>query len=62
MSETLRERCERLRHEMHEAPMNKMFKDHTGHRFLGSHSMAWAQKSREWAAARREFELSEKGQ
>jgi hypothetical protein len=43
--------CERLRKEMHEAPMNKVFQDHTGHRFLGTHSMAWADRSREWVEA-----------
>jgi len=36
----------------HEAPLNKIFQNHTGHRFLGSHSMAWATASREWAEAK----------
>lgn len=45
--------CERLRKAMHEAPTNKVFQDHTGHRFLGTHSTAWADRSREWAEAKR---------
>lgn len=49
--EAKRAECERLRTEMHEAPMNKVFQDHTGHRFLGTHSMAWANRSREWTEA-----------
>lgn len=48
----LEAKCDRLREEMHSAPMNKVFQDHTGHRHLGSHSMAWAQKSREWCEAK----------
>jgi hypothetical protein len=42
---------EKLRAAAHEAPMNKVFQDHDGHRFLGSHSMAWAKASREWMEA-----------
>jgi hypothetical protein len=51
MSETLKDRCDRLRKEMHEAPLNKVFQDHDGHRHLGTHSNAWATKSREWCDA-----------
>lgn len=43
--------CERLRTLAHEAPLNKVFETHDGHRFLGSHSAAWAARSREWMAA-----------
>ena len=43
--------CERLRNLAHEAPMNKVFETHTGHKFLGSHSTAWADRGREWIAA-----------
>lgn len=44
--------CAKLRAAMHDAPMNKMFRDHTGHRHLGTHSTAWADRSREWCRAK----------
>lgn len=43
---------DRLAIAMREATMNKVFQDHTGHRFLGTHSNAWADRSREWIEAR----------
>jgi hypothetical protein len=58
--EAKRAECDRLRTEMHEAPMNKVFQDHTGHRFLGTHSMAWARKSRDWAEAIKDLARLEK--
>jgi len=42
-------KCARLREEMHSAPLNKVFQNHDGSRHLGTHSMAWASRSREWA-------------
>ncbi len=54
--EDLKDRVERLRKEMHEAPMNPVFQDHKGHRFLGAHSNAWASSSRAWAEAKKELE------
>lgn len=58
MSETLVEKAERLRREMHEAPLNKVFQDHDGHRHLGTHSTAWARKSREWCDVMAELKAS----
>lgn len=40
------------RREAHEAPMNKVYQDHTGHRFLGTHSTAWASAGRRYMAAK----------
>jgi hypothetical protein len=51
MIEALRSECDRLRELAHEAPLNKVFETHTGHKFLGTHSTAWADRSREWMAA-----------
>lgn len=53
--EAKRLEVERLRDAMHNAPMNKVFQDHTGHKFLGTHSMAWADRSREWGVAKNEL-------
>lgn len=47
----LEEECERLRKLDHDAPLNKVFTTHNSARFLGSHSTAWADRSREWVAA-----------
>jgi len=58
MGETVQQKCERLRREMHEAPLNKVFQDHNGHRHLGTHSTAWARKSREWCDAMAELAAS----
>lgn len=35
-----------LRKIAHEIPMNRVYETHTGHKFLGTHSMAWAKASR----------------
>lgn len=43
--------AESLRKAAHEAPMNKVFTDHKGRKFLATHSMAWASASRAWMAA-----------
>jgi len=40
-------RLEKAKEAAQSAPMNKMYTDHKGHRFLGSHSTAWAVASRE---------------
>lgn len=42
---------EQLRQAAHDAPMNKVGMTHKGHRFLATHSMAWAKSSREYFAA-----------
>lgn len=39
-----------LRKEMHEAPMNTLRTDANGHRWIGSNSMAYADRSSEWIA------------
>lgn len=49
--------CERLRAAAHDAPMNKVFKDHKGRMSLGSHSMAWADASRAWMEAKAALEV-----
>jgi len=41
---------------MREAPMNKVFTDHKGRQFLGTHSNAWARASREWMELRQELQ------
>lgn len=46
----------RLETLMHEAPLNKVFQDHHGHRHLGTHSNAWATRSREWCDAKSKIE------
>lgn len=43
--------CERLRQLMHEAPMNQLRTDANGHKWMGTHSTAYAERSREWMAA-----------
>ena len=43
--------CDRLRAEMHSVPMNPIFTTHTGHKFLGNHSNAWARTSQAWCDA-----------
>lgn len=43
--------CERLRDLMHEAPMNQLRTDANGHKWMGTHSTAYAERSREWMAA-----------
>lgn len=53
--ESLEEKIERLRQEMHDAPLNKVFTNHDGSRHLGTHSNAWAAKSREWSEAVKEW-------
>jgi hypothetical protein len=53
--ESLEQKIERLKQEMHDAPLNKVFQDHHGHRYLGTHSNAWAVKSREWAETVKEW-------
>lgn len=50
---SLEAEVDRLAVAMRESPMNKVFQDHTGHRFLGTHSTAWADRSREWIEARK---------
>lgn len=45
------EKIEALKKEAHDAPMNKVFEDHDGHRHLGSHSNAWAEAGRRYADA-----------
>lgn len=47
---------DRLEKEMHEAPLAKIYQDHTGHKFVGVHTNAWATKSREWALAKEKLE------
>jgi hypothetical protein len=49
--EVMMDEIERLRSAAHDAPLNKMFTDHKGHRFLGTHSTAWARAGREWSNA-----------
>ncbi|MDW9768594.1 hypothetical protein [Sinorhizobium meliloti] len=46
----LTEECERLRKEMHEAPLAKIYTRHDGSRFIDhdQHTYAWANRSREW--------------
>jgi hypothetical protein len=50
--EKLSAKCESLKKQMHEAPLNKIFMNHDGTRHLGTHSTAWADRSREWAEAK----------
>jgi hypothetical protein len=50
----------RLREAMHNAPLNKVFTDHTGHKHLGTHSMAWARRSREWGDLKSKMENERK--
>ena len=52
------EELENLRKLAHEAPMNTVHTSHKGNRSLGSHSMAWAQASRDYFKA---LEENEKG-
>lgn len=49
--EQLTAECDRLRTLMHEAPMNILRTDANGHKWIGSNSMAYADRSREWIAA-----------
>ena len=49
--EQLEVECERLRQLMHEAPMNTLRTDANGHRWIGSNSMAYADRSKEWIDA-----------
>lgn len=46
---TPRDKVQDALHRAQEAPMNKVFTDHKGQKFLGTHSMAWARASREWS-------------
>jgi hypothetical protein len=45
------DKIEELRRAAQEAPMNKVFETHEGHRFLGTHSRAWADAGRRYADA-----------
>lgn len=58
--EELNKECDRLRQLMHEAPLNTLRTDANGHKWIGSNSMAYADRSREWMAAcdRRDAALS----
>lgn len=47
----MKEDLELLRKRAHEAPMNQVAQDHTGRRYLLTHSMSWAKASREYAEA-----------
>jgi hypothetical protein len=47
----LNSECERLRDLMHDAPMNQLRTDADGYRWIGTHSMAFADRSSEWIAA-----------
>lgn len=39
---------EAARDRAHNAPLNKVFQDHTGHKYLGTHSNAWAKAGAEY--------------
>lgn len=56
--EALRAEESRLRSLAHGAPLNKVFQDHTGRKFLGTHSMAWATTARAWMKARSELDAA----
>ena len=43
--------CDRLLKLAHEAPMAKIYTTHTGHKFVGVHTQAWAKASRDWMKA-----------
>ena len=45
------EKLEALRKLAHEAPMNTLRTDHDGHKWIGTYSVVWADRSREYAAA-----------
>lgn len=45
------EEIEELRKLAHDAPMNKVFETHDGHRFLGTHSRAWADAADRYVSA-----------
>lgn len=50
---------EELRKIAHEIPMNRVYETHTGRKFLGTHSMAWARASREWMKSLKKDELDD---
>jgi hypothetical protein len=47
----LNSECMRLRDLMHDAPMNQLRTDADGHKWVGTQSTAYADRSREWMAA-----------
>lgn len=46
--EMLEEKAAKLRVLMHEAPMNKLMTNADGHKWIGTNSMAYADRSAEW--------------